>query len=91
MSKYSTITSKGTITLPAQFRSLLGLTTGEKVQVPMQGQKIVVERAFDWNDLDAFREKITSRLPADLAPVSDVSAMVADGAAERYARRRKKT
>lgn len=49
---YTTITSKGQITLPASARRALGLRPGQKVAVQVEGDRLVIEGS---DDIDTVR------------------------------------
>ena len=44
---YTTITSKGQITLPAEARRALGLRPGQKVAVRLEGDHLVIDPPHD--------------------------------------------
>jgi len=43
MTYYSTITSKGQLTLPAEFRRALNLVIGQKVAITLEGSTLVLK------------------------------------------------
>ena len=50
MTYTSTITSKGTITLPAAFRAQLGLKEGDKVELSLSGDSIITKPQSGWDE-----------------------------------------
>lgn len=52
---YATITSKGQITLPAEARRALGLRSGQKVAVRVEGDHLIIDRP---QGVDALRDKL---------------------------------
>ncbi len=52
---YTTITSKGQITLPAEARRSLGLRAGQKVAVRVEGDHLVIEPP---HDVEALRGRL---------------------------------
>ena len=50
MNHSSTITSKGTITLPAGIRSTLGLREGDKVDIALHGSVITITPKLGWDE-----------------------------------------
>ncbi|AXE39065.1 AbrB/MazE/SpoVT family DNA-binding domain-containing protein [Acidipropionibacterium virtanenii] len=54
---YSTITSKGQITLPAEARRALGLHAGQKVAVHIEDDRLVIDRP---DDISTLRARIRS-------------------------------
>jgi AbrB family looped-hinge helix DNA binding protein len=47
MTKHTTITEKGQITLPAEMRRALNLEAGEKINVSLQGERILISKPVD--------------------------------------------
>ena len=58
MTYSSTITSKGTITLPSRIRKYMGITTGQKVTIRMRGEAIEVVPQRGWDEFFAATSKI---------------------------------
>jgi AbrB family looped-hinge helix DNA binding protein len=52
---YATITSKGQITLPAEARRALGLRSGQKVAVRVEGDHLIIDRP---QGVEALRDKL---------------------------------
>ncbi len=50
MNNSSTITSKGTITLPVAIRTRLGLREGDKVEIALHGSVITVTPKLGWDE-----------------------------------------
>lgn len=44
MTYNSTVTSKGQMTLPVEFRKKLGIKPGERVTVDLKGDKVIVQK-----------------------------------------------
>ena len=62
MNKYSsTITSKGTVTLPAQLRHKLGLVTGGRVTISLKGGSFVIKPQGTWDDFMNIRDEINDK------------------------------
>lgn len=65
MNHTSTVTSKGTITLPASFRRKLGITEGKKVTITLKDDTIQVTPQGGWEDVlqagDALRAGLRER------------------------------
>lgn len=53
MTYTSTVTSKGTITLPAPIRRKLGITEGHKVTFHVRGKTVSVRPESGWNEFFA--------------------------------------
>lgn len=53
MNYTSTVTSKGTITLPAAFRAKLALTEGDKVEISMRGSVVTIRPKLGWDEFFA--------------------------------------
>lgn len=53
MTYSTTITSKGQITLPADLRAKLKLLPGRKVNVRLDGKRLVIDAPSDINDVRA--------------------------------------
>lgn len=75
---YTTITSKGQITLPAEARRALGLRPGQKVAVRLEGDHLVVDPP---HDLESIRTRI--RAEAEAAGTWGVIPHSGDGWAAR--------
>ena len=66
MTYRSTITSKGTITIPSSIRKELGLKTGHRVEFSIDaGRKIVVEPEMTMDEFEKLRESIIAQIPKD--------------------------
>ena len=66
MTYRSTITSKGTITIPSRIRKDLGLKTGHRVEFSIDaGRKIVVEPEMTVEEFEKLREAIVAQIPKD--------------------------
>lgn len=52
---YATITSKGQITLPVEARRALGLRSGQKVAVRVEGDHLIIDRP---QDVTTLRDKL---------------------------------
>ena len=67
MSFESTITSKGTITIPSSIRNSLGLKPGRKVSFSInKDNKMVVDPGVTLEEFEALRSSITKKIPAHL-------------------------
>jgi AbrB family looped-hinge helix DNA binding protein len=49
----TTVTSKGQITLPAEYRRALGIETGDKISVFLEGNSLRVRKRGNYADLTA--------------------------------------
>lgn len=68
---YTTITSKGQITLPAGARRALGLHAGQKVTVRVEGDHLVIDAPVDAEDVRAqLRAEIAAAGTGDIIPQS---------------------
>ena len=67
MTYSSTVTSKGTITLPASIRRQLGITEGKKVTIRQSGDKIEVVPQSGWEEFFAMTEQIGRKVRHDIA------------------------
>lgn len=86
MTYYSTVTSKGTITLPAEMRKKLHAKPGVKLAIEYVNNQVVVRPAVD---LDALRAKARECMRKQgIAPVTDdqITDAFAQAAIERYQR-----
>ncbi|MFT4288801.1 AbrB/MazE/SpoVT family DNA-binding domain-containing protein [Nocardioides sp.] len=59
---YATITSKGQITLPVAARRALGLRDGQKVEVRVQGNSLVIDAP---PDIDVLRKRAREEAEAN--------------------------
>ncbi|HWD61640.1 MAG TPA: AbrB/MazE/SpoVT family DNA-binding domain-containing protein [Humibacter sp.] len=71
---YTTITSKGQITLPSAARHALGLHPGQKVAVTVDGSRLIIDAP---HDLDAVRAQL--RAEAETAGTWGVVPQAGDG------------
>lgn len=62
MNYTSTVTSKGTITLPASIRKKLGITPGKEVDISVRGDTITVRQKGSWEEVFAFGDKLKADL-----------------------------
>lgn len=69
----STITSKGTVTLPANLRHKLGLNTGGKVTITLSGNNFIIKPQGSWNDFFATRDKIATKSPEKFIARKDLA------------------
>jgi AbrB family looped-hinge helix DNA binding protein len=66
MPRSTTVTSKGTITIPSAIRKRLGITQGRKVQVSIsKDNKIVVDPGFTVEEFEKVREHLVASIPKD--------------------------
>ena len=61
MTTYTTITSKGQITLPAEARRVLGLRPGQKVGVRIEGDHLVIDAP---QDVETMRRRLREEAEA---------------------------
>lgn len=67
MTYSSTVTSKGTITLPASIRKHFGITEGKKVTIQQSGDKIVIVPQSGWEEFFEATERIGRKARRDIA------------------------
>lgn len=72
MTYTSTVTSKGTITLPASIRAKLGITEGKKVTIQLRGDTIEVVPQGGWEEFFAVGEKLRADLKKRGVSVTDI-------------------
>lgn len=66
MTYRSTITSKGTITIPSPIRKELGLKTGNRVEFSIEAdKKLVVAPEMTKDEFEKLRETIVAQIPKD--------------------------
>lgn len=75
---YTTLTSKGQITLPAEIRRLLGFRPGQKLAVRVEGDQVVIDRPESVESLRA-----TLRAEAEAAGSWGLHPVAGDGWAAR--------
>jgi len=62
----TTVTSKGTITIPSPIRKRLGIKQGRKVQVSIsKDNKIVVDPGITVEDFEKVREQLVASIPKE--------------------------
>ena len=62
----TTVTSKGTITIPASIRKLFGIKQGRRVQVSVSyDSKIVLDPGITIEQFEAVRERLVASIPKD--------------------------
>lgn len=84
MTSFTTITAKGQITLPVEFRRKLHVRPGMKVALSYQNDGIVIHPAVD---LDALRARVKAHMKkAGIGPVTEeqIDAAWAESVAEKY-------
>ncbi len=94
MTYTSTVTSKGTITLPAALRSQLGIKEGDKVEISLQGNKIVTVPQIGWDEFfsDEYdfggkaRKAMKSGTKKQLVTNADIAAAVNEVRKHRHAK-----
>lgn len=86
MIDFVTITSQGQISIPATMRKELGLETGRKLSIKMEGGKVTLEPAKDLMDM-AGRYKIEPPLAHF---INEKQSAWEDAAVERLEKHRKK-
>ena len=59
MTHYSTITSKGQLTLPVEFRRALDLVVGQKVAITLEGNTLVLRSP---GSIDAVRAQLQQEM-----------------------------
>jgi AbrB family looped-hinge helix DNA binding protein len=82
----STITSKGTITLPAELRAQLGLKAGERVGIDLDPttQRIVIKKSPTLEEVRAMnRQRMAER---GIKPGIDAHTVYSDAVREKYGR-----
>ncbi len=95
MTYTSTVTSKGTITLPASIRKKLGITPGKVVDIQLRGNTVSVTPQSDWDDffvaIEGFGEKARGMIARGEAKALLTSADIAEAAAKGRAKERAKS
>lgn len=86
MTYSTTITSKGQITLPADLRAKLKLLPGRKVNVRLDGKRLVIDAPSDINDVRARNQVLMQRAGIDHVTDTDIDRAVGDAVIERYQR-----
>ena len=90
MTYTSTVTSKGTITIPAKVRQALGIIEGNTVEIALRGDIVTVTPRTDWDDFFSstanFGEKARKAIKAGKKKVLLSNQAITEAAAE--ARRR---
>ncbi|CAN5741774.1 hypothetical protein BH24ACI3_BH24ACI3_08360 [soil metagenome] len=62
----TTITSKGTITIPASIRKELGLRAGQKVGLAInKNNKVVIDPGTTIEEFEAIRNEIVAKIPRE--------------------------
>ncbi|MGH3545220.1 MAG: AbrB/MazE/SpoVT family DNA-binding domain-containing protein [Mycobacteriales bacterium] len=87
MAYTTTVTSKGQLTLPAEFRRLLNIQPGERLKLELRGDEVVVQKD-DWlNSLHKLQAKNQAHLrERNIAAATDEELDLAiDAAAEKAA------
>lgn len=84
----TTVTAKGQITLPAEYRRVLGIETGDKISVFLEGDSLRVEKRANYADRTAgsLRQYAVFPPPSakELREIAEQA--IADEALERYNR-----
>jgi AbrB family looped-hinge helix DNA binding protein len=66
MNYSTTVTSKGTITIPSSIRKRFGIQQGRKVQVSVtDDNKIVLDPGITIEEFEAVRERLVASIPKD--------------------------
>ncbi len=67
----STVTSKGQMTLPVEFRKKLGIKPGERVTVDLKGDKVIVQKNNWREEVDKIHAKVAAHMKRhDIKPMS---------------------
>lgn len=83
----STITSKGTITLPAVYRRKLGLKQGQKIDIDLKNETLTITKASDIKDIRDQNNKILQKNGITKPPTqAEFKKAIAEGWLERYKR-----
>ncbi len=90
MTYSSTVTSKGTITLPASIRKKLGITEGKKVTIELRGDTIEVTPQGGWEGVFAVGEMLRADLYKRGIKSKDIAELRADADAIHAAEARKR-
>ena len=94
MTYSSTVTSKGTITLPAALRAKLGIKEGDKVTISLEGNNIVAKTQLDWDDFfsstydfgEKARQMIQNKEVKSLLTNADIAHAVRQARSRRHAK-----
>lgn len=66
MSYSTTVTSKGTITIPSSIRKRFGIEQGRRVQVSIsEDNKIVLDPGITLEEFEAVRERLIASIPKE--------------------------
>lgn len=86
MTYNSTITTKGTITLPAEFRKQFGLSAGKKVTMEVSGDKLIIKAPLSIDDIRARNQAHLKKRGLITVTDKTVDKVTAEAAIERYRR-----
>jgi len=71
MTYNTTVTSKGTVTIAAPLRKVLGIKTGQKLTMALnKDNQIVLDAGTDMKAFEASRARITKNIPNHLKGLS---------------------
>lgn len=94
MTYTSTVTSKGTITIPATIRQRMGIKEGDKVEISLHGNTIVTRLQIGWDDFftDEFdvgakaRNQISKGEKRSLITNAQVASVIQQAKSGKYAK-----
>lgn len=83
----STVTSKGTITLPAVYRKKLGLRQGQKIDIDLKNETLTITKTSDIKDIRAQNAKILQKNGITRPPTqTEIKKAIEEGWLERFKR-----
>lgn len=85
----STVTSKGTITLPASIRKKLGIVEGRKVRIQLRASSISIKPQDGWDEFFAATETFGEKARAMIASGEKKSLLTNDAITRAVADARK--
>lgn len=78
MNYISTVTSKGTITLPAALRAQLGIREGDKVEISLEGNRIITTPKLGWDEFFVQMHEFGAKARAQIAAGEATSLLTND-------------
>ena len=81
MSRVTTLTSKGQVTIPKDIRDELGLKPHDKIRFSLENGHVTLRKAY------LSLEEIAGSIPAINVPMEEWDEIVQDEIAERYAKK----
>ena len=79
MARFTTLTSKGQVTIPKEIRQELGLKPSDKIMFSLENGRVTLRRVYP------ALEGVAGSIPAIDAPMEEWDDIIQDEAAQRYA------